>query len=67
MAGKQLGFGNDEQSSAKKQPKREKFLAEMAKVVPCHPFIDLIEPSYHKTVPKAAALPSHWRPCSGNT
>jgi IS5 family transposase len=29
MGGKQLGFGDYEQSTAKKQTKREKFLAEM--------------------------------------
>ena len=32
MGGKQLGFGDYEQSTAKKQTKREKFLAEMDKV-----------------------------------
>jgi IS5 family transposase len=34
MGGKQLGFGDDELSTAKKRSKREKFLAEMDKVVP---------------------------------
>jgi IS5 family transposase len=34
MEGKQLGLRDDEQSIAKKQTKREKFLAEMEKVVP---------------------------------
>jgi len=29
MGGKQLGFGDYDQSTAKKQTKREKFLAEM--------------------------------------
>jgi IS5 family transposase len=29
MGGKQLGFGDYEQSTAKKQTKREKFLTEM--------------------------------------
>ncbi len=33
MGGKQLGFGDYEQSTAKKHTKREKFLAEMDKVV----------------------------------
>jgi IS5 family transposase len=53
MGGKQLGFGDDEQSSAKKQTKREKFLAEMDKVVPWQPLSDLIEPFYPKTGSKA--------------
>jgi transposase, IS5 family len=34
MGGKQLGFGDYEQSTAKKRTKREKFLAGMEKVVP---------------------------------
>jgi IS5 family transposase len=46
MGGKQLGFGDYEQSTAKKQTKREKFLAEMEQVVPWQPLIDLIE-SFH--------------------
>ncbi len=33
MGGKQLGFGDHEQSTAKKQTKREKFLSEMDQVV----------------------------------
>jgi IS5 family transposase len=37
MGGKQLGFGDYEQSTAKKQTKREKFLAEMDHVVPWQP------------------------------
>jgi IS5 family transposase len=49
MGGKQLGFGDYEQSTAKKQTKREKFLAEMDKVVPWRPLIDLIEPFYPTT------------------
>jgi IS5 family transposase len=34
MGGKQLGFSDYEKSIAKKQTKREKFLAEMEVVVP---------------------------------
>ncbi len=48
LGGKQLGFGDYEQSTAKKQTKREKFLAEMEQVVPWQPLIDLIEPFYPK-------------------
>jgi len=49
MGGKQLGFGDYEQSTARKRTKREKFLAGMEKVVPWKALIDLIEPSYPKT------------------
>jgi IS5 family transposase len=57
MGGKQLGFGDDEQGTAKKQTKREKFLAEMDKVVPWQPLIDLIEPFYPKTGSKGGRPP----------
>jgi IS5 family transposase len=43
MGGKQLGFSDYEQSTAKKQTKREKFLAKMAQVMPWQPLLDLIE------------------------
>jgi IS5 family transposase len=49
MGGKQLGFGDYEQSTAEKQTKKEKFLAEMDKRVPWQPLIDLIDPFYPKT------------------
>ena len=41
MGGKQLGFSDYEQTTAKKQAKREKFLAEMEAVVPsrCPPCV----------------------------
>ena len=57
MGGKQLGFGDYEQSTAKKQTKREKFLAEMEQVVPWQPLIDLIEPFYPKTGSKGGRPP----------
>jgi IS5 family transposase len=57
MGGKQLGFGDYEQTTAKKQTKREKFLAEMDKVVPWQPLIDLIEPFYPKTGSKGGRPP----------
>jgi IS5 family transposase len=44
MGGKQLGFGDYEQSTAKKRTKREKSLAEMEAVVPWKAMIDLIQP-----------------------
>ncbi len=46
VGGKQLGFGDYEQSTAKKQAKREKFHFEMDQVVPWQLLIDLIEPFY---------------------
>ena len=49
MGGKQLGFGDYEQSTTKKQTKREKFLSEMDQVVHWQLLIDLIEPFYPKT------------------
>ena len=52
MGGKQLGFGDYEQSTAKKRTKRERFLAEMEVVVPWQALIDLIEPHYPKTSSK---------------
>ena len=43
MGGKQLGFSDDELTTAKKQIKREKILSEMEMVVPWQALIDLIE------------------------
>ena len=57
MGAKQLGFGDYEQSTAKKQTKREKFLSEMDKVVPWQLLIDLIEPYYPKTGSKEGRPP----------
>jgi IS5 family transposase len=57
MGGKQLGFGDYEQSTAKKQTKREKFLSEMDQVVPWQLLIDLIEPFYPKTGSKGGRPP----------
>jgi IS5 family transposase len=52
MGGKQLGFGDYEQSTAKKLTKRERFLSEMEAVVPWKALIELIEPYYPKTSSK---------------
>ncbi|AFY27341.1 IS5 family transposase [Cyanobium gracile] len=57
MGGKQLGFGDYEQSTAKKRTKREKFLADMEQVVPCKALIDLIKPYYPKTSSKGGRPP----------
>ncbi len=46
MGGMQLGFLDFELTTAKKQTKREKFLAEMEAVVPWKALIALIEPHY---------------------
>ena len=52
MGGKQLGFSDYEQSTAKKRTKRERFLSEMEAVVPWKSLNDLIEPHYPKTSSK---------------
>ena len=57
MGGKQLGFGDYEQTTAKKRTKREKFLAEMDQVVPWPALIALIEPHYPKTGSKGGRPP----------
>ena len=57
MGGKQLGFADYEQSTAKKRTKKEKFLAEMDQVVPWQALIDLIEPHYPKTSSKGGRPP----------
>jgi IS5 family transposase len=59
MVGKQLGFGDYEQSTAKKQTRREKFLAEMDTVVPWQPLVKLIEPCYPKTGSKGGRRTFH--------
>jgi IS5 family transposase len=57
MGGKQLGFSDYEQATAKKRTKKEKFLAEMDQVVPWQPLLDLIEPHYPKTSSKGGRPP----------
>jgi transposase, IS5 family len=57
MGGKQLGFGDYEQTTAKKRTKREKFLAEMDAVVPWQALIALIKPHYPKTSSKGGRPP----------
>ena len=57
MGGKQLGFSDYEQTTAKKRTKKEKFLAEMDQVVPWQPLLDLIEPYYPKTSSKGGRPP----------
>ncbi len=57
MGGKQLGFSDYEQTTAKKQTKREKFLAEMEEVMPWDALIALIQPHYPKTSKKGGRPP----------
>jgi transposase, IS5 family len=57
MGSKQLGFGDYEQTTAKKRTRRERFLAEMEKVVPWKALIDQIEPHYPKTSSKGGRPP----------
>ena len=60
MGAKQFGFGDYEQSTAKKRTRRERFLAEMEAVVPWKALVDLIEPHYPRTTSKgrSASLPA---------
>ena len=57
MGGKQLGFSDYEQTTAKKQTKREKFLSEMEEVVPWQALTVLIEPHHPKTSKKGGRPP----------
>lgn len=57
MGSKQLGFGDYEQSTAKKRTKRQRFLAEMEAVVPWKALLELIEPYYPKTSSKGGRPP----------
>ncbi len=57
MGGKQLGFSDYEQTTAKKQTKREKFLSEMEAVVPWQALMALIEPHDPKTSKKGGRPP----------
>ena len=57
MGGKQLGFSDYEQTTAKKQTKREKFLAEMEAVFPWDALVALIEPIYPKSGKKGGRPP----------
>jgi IS5 family transposase len=66
MGSKQLGFGDYEQSTAKKRTRRERFLAEMESVVPWKALIELIEPHYPRTSSKGAGRQTHWRRCCGS-
>lgn len=43
---RQLGFGDYERSFVKKQTRRERFLAEMEKVVPFSELVSMLEPFY---------------------
>ena len=57
MGDKQLGFGDYEQTTAKKRTKREKFLAEMDAAVAWQALITLIEPHYPRTSSKGGRPP----------
>ena len=57
MGSKQLGFGDYEQTTAKKRTKRVRFLGEMEKVVPWKALLELIEPHYPKTSSKGGRPP----------
>jgi IS5 family transposase len=57
MGTKQFGFGDYEQTTAKKRTKRERFLAEMAAVIRWKALVDLIDPHYPKTTSKGGRPP----------
>jgi len=57
MGCKQLGFGDYEQTTARKRTKRERFPAQMEAVVPWKALIDLIGPCYPKTGSKGGRPP----------
>jgi IS5 family transposase len=57
MVGKQLGFGVDELSTAKKTEQREKFLFEMDQVVRWYALTNLIEPFHPKAGSKVGRPP----------
>lgn len=54
---RQLGFTDYEQTSFRKQTRRERFLLEMEQVVPWQPLYELIEPCYPKTGPQGGRPP----------
>ena len=75
MGGKQLGFSDYEITTAKKQTKRERFLAEMEVVVNLQALIELIEPHYPNSSKNGGRpypldrmlrihLPQQWYPLS---
>ena len=57
MGGKQLGFSDCEQSTAKTQTEREMFLSEIEAVVPWQALMALIEPHYPTTIKKGGRPP----------
>lgn len=57
MDSKQLGFGDYELATAEKRARRERFLAEMEKLVPWKALLDLIEPLNPKTSSKGGRPP----------
>jgi IS5 family transposase len=57
MGSKQLGFGDYEQTTAKKRTRRERFLAEMEVVVPWKALIDVMKPHYPKAMSKGGRPP----------
>lgn len=67
MGGRQLGFTDYEQTTAKKRTRREKFLAEMEEVVPWQRLVELIELTTPRPARREAGLPTHWPPCCGST
>ena len=59
MGIKQFGFGDYEQSSAKKRTRRERFLAEMEAVVPWKALVDLLEPCHYPRTSSKGGRPPY--------
>lgn len=52
MGGKQIGFGEEEQATARKHTLRGRLLHEMETPVPSKALLNLIEPHVPKTAPR---------------
>jgi IS5 family transposase len=65
MVGKQFGFSDYVQTTAKKRTKREKFLAEMDAVVPWQALIALIEPHCSRADSKSVQVSPAWAASMG--
>jgi hypothetical protein len=55
----QMSFSDSEYASKRKQPRRERFLAEMERVVPWSGLLALIEPYFPKLYALKTVLPIH--------
>jgi len=56
----QMSFSDFEYAGKRKQPRRERFLAEMEQVVPWSGLVALIEPHYPKDSPNKLPTSRKW-------